>query len=206
MAFKSKKDKFSVALHEMSENLKESADYFAEYKIREISDLRIFAEQMKVYEHRGDDIVHGITTELNNTFITPIEREDIMFLTNSMDDVLDGLEECAALFEMYSIVNIDKYMLEFVKNIRECTYEITRAVELLTLKKLKDMRDHTINIKRIESNCDLLERQSIKTLFEIEKDPIRIIQYKEIYESFEDIADHCERVANTLEAIIMKNA
>lgn len=206
MAFKSKKDKFAVALHEMSENLKESADYFAEYKIREISDLKVFSDKMKEYEHRGDDIVHNITTELNNTFITPIEREDIMFLTNSMDDVLDGLEECAALFEMYSIVNIDKYMLEFVKNIRECTYEITRAVELLTLKKLKDMRDHAINIKRIESNCDLLERQSIKTLFEIEKDPIRIIQYKEIYESFEEIADHCERVANTLEAIIMKNA
>ncbi|RDW17258.1 DUF47 domain-containing protein [Oceanobacillus chungangensis] len=206
MVFKSKKDKFAVALHEMAENLKESADYFAEYKIREISDLKIFSDKMKEYEHRGDDIVHGINTELNNTFITPIEREDIMFLTNSMDDVLDGLEECAALFEMYSIVNIDKYMLDFVKNIRECTYEITRAVELLTLKKLKDMRDHAINIKRIESNCDELERQSIKKLFEIEKDPIRIIQYKEIYESFEEIADHCEKVANTLEAIIMKNA
>ena len=79
-------------------------------------------------------------------------------------------------------------------------------VELLSNKKLPQIREHAIKIKDYESNCDNILRQSIKNLFTVEKDPIRIIQYKEIYENLEDIADYCQTVANTLETIIMKNA
>ena len=206
MVFKSKKDKFANALINISQNLKESADYFADFKLKNVSDLKVFSEMMKEYEHKGDDMVHGVITDLNNAFITPIEREDILLLTMSMDDVLDGLEHCAALFEMYSIIDADEYMLKFVESIKECTYEIEKSVDLLTTKKLLDIREHAIKIKDLESVCDGIQRQSIKNLFTVEKDPIRIIQYKEIYESLEEIADHCQTVANTLETIIMKNA
>jgi uncharacterized protein Yka (UPF0111/DUF47 family) len=68
------------------------------------------------------------------------------------------------------------------------------------------IREHAIKIKVRESVCDGIQRQSIKNLFTVEKDQIRIIQYKEIYESLEEIAVHCQAVANTLETIIMKNA
>lgn len=206
MALKSKKDKFSVALTNMAEILKESADFFSDYKISQESDLIVFSEKMKGYEHKADKVVHGIKTDLNNTFITPIEREDILFLVNSMDDVLDGLEQCAALFEMYNITDIDNYMQDFVKHIKEAIYEISTSVDLLSTKKLKAISDHAIRIKMLESECDTVERASIKNLFATEKDPIRIIQFKEIYESLEMIADDCEAVANILEAIIMKNA
>ena len=206
MAFKSKKDKFATALIEISQNLKESADYFADYKLNNVSDLKVFADTMKDYEHKGDSMVHSIIKELNNAFITPIEREDILLLTMTMDDVLDGLEHCAALFEMYSIINADDYMLKFVDAIKQCTYEIETAVDLLGTKKLQNVRENAIKIKDLESFCDGIQRQSIKNLFTVEKDPIRIIQYKEIYESLEEIADHCQAVANTLETIIMKNA
>ncbi|MBA9025388.1 MULTISPECIES: DUF47 domain-containing protein [Bacillaceae] len=206
MVFKSKKDKFAHALINISQNLKESADYFHDFKLKNVSDLKVFSEMMKEYEHKGDDMVHGVITDLNNAFITPIEREDILLLTMSMDDVLDGLEHCAALFEMYSIIHADEYMLKFVEAIKECTYEIEKSVDLLTTKKLLDIREHAIKIKDLESVCDGIQRQSIKNLFSVEKDPIRIIQYKEIYESLEEIADHCQTVANTLETIIMKNA
>ena len=206
MVFKSKKDKFATLLSNISENLKEGADYFADYKLNNISDLKVFTETMKDYEHKGDSYVHEVILELNNAFITPIEREDILHLAMSMDDVLDGLESCAAMFEMYSIVNADEYMLKFVENIRNSAYEIEKSVNLLSSKKLLSIRDHAIKIKDLESSCDGIHRQSIKNLFAVEKDPIRIIQYKEIYESLEDIADSCQAVANTLETIIMKNA
>ena len=206
MVFKSKKDKFATLLSNISENLKEGADYFADYKLNNISDLKAFTETMKDYEHKGDSYVHEVILELNNAFITPIEREDILHLAMSMDDVLDGLESCAAMFEMYSIVNADEYMLKFVDNIRNSAYEIEKSVNLLSSKKLLSIRDHAIKIKDLESSCDGIHRQSIKNLFAVEKDPIRIIQYKEIYESLEDIADSCQAVANTLETIIMKNA
>ncbi|USK71159.1 DUF47 domain-containing protein [Peribacillus asahii] len=201
-----KKDKFSVHLSNIAINLKESSNYFADYKLTNVDDLKIFSEKMKEYESKGDSLVHEVIKDLHNAFITYIEREDILTLTMSLDDVLDGLEHTAALFEMYSVVHADDYMLKFVDAIRNCTTEIDAAIELLATKKLPNMRDHAIKIKDLESKCDDILRESIKQLFANEKDPIRIIQYKEIYEELENIADFCQAVANTLESIIMKNA
>ena len=206
MAFQPKKDKFTALLFEIAQNIKQSADYFADYKLKNLSDLKIFSEKMKEFEHKGDSMVHIMTRELNNAFITPIEREDILELTFRMDDVLDGLEHCAALFEMYSIINADEYMVKFVEAIKQCGAEIEIAVDTLSTKKLPQIRENAIKIKDLESLCDGVQRQSIKNLFAVEKDPIRIIQYKEIYENLEEIADCCQAVANTLETIIMKNA
>ncbi|MDQ1147270.1 putative phosphate transport protein (TIGR00153 family) [Bacillus sp. SORGH_AS 510] len=205
MALK-KTDKFSVLLRNISTNLKESTNFFTEYKLKNVSDLKIFSEKMKELETKGDSFVHEVIKELNDAFITPIEREDILHLAMSMDDVLDGLEGCAALFEMYSITNADNFMIQFVDAIQGSVHEIDKAVELLSNKKLTQIREHAIKIKDFESKCDNILRQSIKNLFTVEKDPIRIIQYKEIYEELEDIADYCQAVANTLETIIMKNA
>jgi uncharacterized protein len=201
-----KVDKFSALLSSISSNLDESVDFFTDYKLKNISDLKIFSEKMKEYESKGDTFVHEVIKELNDAFITPIEREDILQLAMSMDDVLDGLEACAALFEMYSITDADEFMLKFVDAIQNSVHEIQKAVELLSNKKLAQIREHAIKIKDYESKCDNILRQSIKHLFAVEKDPIRIIQYKEIYEDLEDIADFCQTVANTLESIIMKNA
>lgn len=205
MVFK-KKDKFNTLLSTISLNLKEGANYFADYKLKNVSDLKIFSETMKEYETKGDTYMHEVIKELNNAFITPIEREDILALAMSMDDVLDGIEHCSALFEMYNITEADDYMLKFVDAIRACAEEIDQSIELLSTKKLAQIRNHAIKIKDYESKCDGILRQSIKHLFSVEKDPIRIIQYKEIYENLEDIADYCQGVANTLESIIMKNA
>lgn len=205
MAFK-KKDKFNALLSDIAINLNDSANYFADYKLNNVSDLKIFSETMKEYETKGDSYVHEVIKELNNAFITPIEREDILFLAMSMDDVLDGFEQTADLFEMYSITKADDFMLKFVEAIRNCALEIEKSVELLSNKKLIQIREHAIKIKDYESQCDGILRQSIKHLFSVEKDPIRIIQYKEIYENLEEIADNCQSVANAFEGIIMKNA
>ena len=205
MVFK-KKDKFAILLSQIAGNLKVSAHYFADYKINNVSDLKEFSSTMKDYETKGDSYVHEVILDLNKVFITPIEREDILALAMSMDDVLDGLEHTSAMFEMYSITQADEYMLKFVEAIRQCSDEIEAAVELLSTKKWIQIREHAIKIKDYESKCDGILRQSIKHLFNTEKDPIRIIQYKEIYEELEQIADYCQNVANTFETIIMKNA
>jgi uncharacterized protein len=205
MVFK-KKDKFAILLSNIAVNLKEGAHYFDDYKITNISDLKTFSGHMKELETKGDSYVHEVIKDLNKVFITPIEREDILALAMSMDDVLDGLEHTSAMFEMYSITEADEYMLKFVEAIRQSSEEIEAAVELLSTKKWTQIREHAIKIKDLESKCDGILRQSIKHLFNTEKDPIRIIQYKEIYEELEQVADYCQHVANTFEAIIMKNA
>lgn len=201
-----KKDVFFTMLHSISENVKESAQYFVEYKIKNMSDLKEFARVMKEYETKGDSFIHELIVSLNKTFITPIEREDILQLAMKMDDVLDGLEQCSARFEMFSFTETSEQMVQFFTYIHQGTIEIANSIELLGNKKLLDIRTHAIKIKDYETKCDELLRASIKTLFETEKDPIRIIKAKEIYEILEEIADSCQDVANTLETIIMRNA
>jgi len=204
--FFKKEDQFSVYLKEISENLVESTNYFAEYKLQSVEDLHDFFQVIKEYENKGDSLVHKVIHNLNKVFITPIEREDILALAMNMDDVLDGLESAAAMFDMYEISQADTYMVQFVEAIQLSVIEIDKAVDLLNQKKLLPMREHAILIKDYESKCDVIRRESIRHLFQTEKNPIRIIKYKEIYEELEEIADYCQDVANTFEAIIMKNA
>lgn len=205
MFFK-KEDKFAVHLKEISAILTKSANYFADYMKSDEEDLKKFSEEMKVMEKTADSMVHKVINDLNNVFITSIEREDILALAMSMDDVLDGLEQTAALFEMYAITHADEYILTFVDAILNCVIEIEEAVALIFSKKLPEVTQNAIKIKDLESQCDDTLRASIKNLFATEKDPIRIIQYKEIYEELEEVSDYCQDVANVFEAIIMKNA
>lgn len=205
MFFK-KEDKFAALLTEISNNLVVGMDFFAEYAKNDENGLKDFAIKMKEYEHKGDSFVHTIIHDLNKVFITPIEREDILALAMRMDDVIDGLDSTSALFEMYNISGADEFMLQFVENIHNAVIEIDKAVALISKKKLPQIRSHAIRIKDYESKCDDVLRSSIKNLFQHSSDPIFIMQYKEIYEEFEGVADSCEDVANTLEAIIMKNA
>lgn len=203
---KRKKDKFSLLLMDMAKILDETAEYFVNYKVTNLATLKEFADTLKEYETKGDNQVHIIIKELNQAFITPIEREDILQLTNSLDDVLDGIEHFSALMEIYSITSSDEHIDKFTNNIRECTKEILITMDLLSNNRLKDIREHAIKIKELEHNCDNLLRKSLKNLFAKETNPIKVIQYKEIYETLEDIADSCQSVANNLETIIMKNA
>ena len=162
--------------------------------------------KLKNYETEGDKLIHELIPKLNKSFMTPIEREDILQLANKMDDVLDGIEHFAAHLEMFSLIEIDEYIQKFMEHIVKSTDEIVKAMHLLARKKLEAMREHAVLIKEYERICDEVFRVSIKQLFISEKDPIRIIQFKDIYEQLEDIADYCQDVANTIETIIMRNA
>lgn len=206
MAFGSKKDVFFDKILLIAKNLDEAVKYLVDIDVKKISDLKEVASVMKSYESKGDTYIHELIVDLNKTFITPIEREDLLQLGMKMDDVLDGLEQCVAYFEMFSFKGYDEYIEKFIKYIHSSTNEILKAMQLLSNKKLLDMRTHSIELKDIESKCDDLLRVSIKHLFATQKDPIKIIQHKEIYEMLEKVTDSCQDVANTIETIIMRNA
>lgn len=206
MLFSQKQDNFFKMLSQIAENLMESSQYFVDFKIKNESDLKEFSKVMKEYETKGDDYIHELIVALNKTFITPLEREDILELAVKMDDILDGLEACSSRFEMYNITNPNEYMVRFVDNLNDAVKEVDKSVKLLNRKKLMDIRPHAIKINDYESTCDELLRFCIKDLFAKETNPILVIQYKELYELLEEISDSCEDVANTLETIIMRNA
>ncbi|STY44117.1 Phosphate transport regulator (distant homolog of PhoU) [Listeria grayi] len=131
MAFKNKKDRFASLLHDIAVNLREGANFFASFNINSIDDLHIFSDKIKEYETTGDTMVHKIIMELNDAFITPIEREDMLELTNRLDDIMDGLEETAFSLEICQITHYDDYMVKLIEAIQSSTVEIERAVDLV---------------------------------------------------------------------------
>ncbi|WP_301107590.1 DUF47 domain-containing protein [Sporosarcina sp.] len=201
-----KPDPFFTALLDIAKHVQESLHYADDFKVETVADLKEISIKMKAYETSGDRLIHELITKLNTSFMTPIEREDILQLAIKMDDILDGIEHFIGNLEMFSFIEIDEYMRKFMANIVKSTDEIVKAMELLTNKKLVEMRTHAVQIKEYERICDEVLRTSIKQLFIREKDPIRIIQLKDLYELLEDTADYCQDVANTIETIIMRNA
>lgn len=205
--FSSKReDPFFAALYKVAENINKASHYAEDFKITSIADLKELSVTLKKYETDGDKLIHELIQMLNKSFMTPIEREDILELAVRMDDIIDGIEGCIAHFEMFSLTEVDDYMRDFIKYITLSTDEIVKAMQHLLNRKLLNMREHAILIKDYERKCDEVLRTSIKQLFLHEKDPIRIIQFKDIYEQLEEVADYCQSVANTMDTIIMRNA
>ncbi|BCG57307.1 DUF47 domain-containing protein [Paenibacillus sp. URB8-2] len=200
-----KKDIFFETLENMADTIVQAADYFAQH-LSDLSDLELFAVEMKKYESQCDTYTHTIIKELNKTFITPLERDDIMALTTSMDDVIDGLDSSATRFYMYNMTVTDEYISQFAEILRQSSYEIQKAVHLLSQKKLLAIREHTIRLNDLENQGDEVLRHCTKALFEQVKDPIELIKRKELYERLETTTDKCEDVANMLESIIMRNS
>ena len=145
--FSKKKDKFMVQLEEMVFNLDRAAIEFGKMDFNTHLDLKAYSDNIKTYESHGDELMHQVISDLNQTFITPIEREDILSLCNAIDDVLDAMEETSAMFEMYSIEYTDEYMAEFVENIQNCDGILRQSMkhifnsetDPITLIKIKDI-------------------------------------------------------------------
>ncbi|GLC88832.1 DUF47 domain-containing protein [Lysinibacillus piscis] len=201
-----KKDPFFQVLLKIAENVNEAIQYAQNAPTDNVEVLKEIADKMKRYETDGDKLIHELIVMLNKSFMTPIEREDILALANKLDDVLDGMEGCIAHFNMYNLTEVTEPMRQFLSYIAKSTDEMVQAMELLNNKKLVDMRQHAIQIKDYERECDEIFRSTMKQLFIQEKDPMRLIIFKDIYEQFENIADYCQTVANTIETIIMRNA
>jgi len=202
---KNKKDIFFRTFDEMADIIVEAAEYFAK-GVTDLSDVESFVKKMKEYENNCDQKTHTILSELNKVFITPIERDDIMALTTSLDDVMDGLEATSTRFLMYGVKEKDDYITRFADILVRSAHQIKSAIDLLTQKKLLPIREHNIAIHGLENEGDDLLNISIYRLFADVKDPIELIKRKEIYERLEKTTDCCEDVANTLETIVMRNS
>ncbi|MNI17048.1 putative pit accessory protein [compost metagenome] len=147
-----KKDIFFQTLENMADAIVHAADYFAQ-QVAEFKDVEQFAKKMKEFESQCDDYTHTIIVELNKTFITPIERDDIMNLTTTLDDVMDGLEATTSRFFMYHLNEPDEHIIKFAEILRNSAYEIQKAIHLLSEKKLLAIREYTMILRIKGTNC-----------------------------------------------------
>lgn len=162
--------------------------------------------EIKSIEVRGDDLMHRIVEELNDTFITPIDREDIHELANRLDDILDFSEGVADRVMMFKLKEPTKTLFDLSDILHQSTKELTVAMPLMrSSKKWKEMKKHIVEINRLENAGDRIMRLALSDLFET-KDAIEIIKLKEIYEQLEEAIDRCEDVAEILENLGVKQA
>jgi uncharacterized protein len=199
-----KDEKFFRMFGQMSVYILDAADTLLQVVSNPAGDLQPEVTKIKELEHRGDELTHRVIDELNKTFITPIDREDIHDLCLAMDDVLDLIDATAARILLFRIRDPIHAIPEMAAVLQNQVREIAAAVE-----RLQD-NDHVIErcieINRLENDADRLFQVAMGTLFDEVKDPIDVIKRKEIIETLEAATDKAEDVANVLETIMVKNA
>ena len=162
------------------------------------------ATEIHVLESKGDEVIHEIFTRLNQTFITPIDPEDIHSLSSALDNVLDGMEDAAHRLVSYHIKTIPPPMVTLCELIAAGAKSLRAAFE--ALEKGGSVMQHCIEINRLENEGDLIGRSAVVELFDKEKDPITLIKLKEIYDFIEATLDSCEDVADVLQGVVVKNS
>ena len=162
------------------------------------------ATEINVLEHKGDEVIHEVFTRLNQTFITPIDPEDIHSISAALDNVLDGIEDTSHRLVSYRINPIPPVMVALAETVAACANALHKAFE--ALEKNGPIMEHCIEINRLENEADRIGRSAVADLFDKEKDPITLIKLKEVYEFLEATIDSCEDVADVLQNVVVKNS
>ena len=162
------------------------------------------ARDILICEQDGDRITHDIIQRLNQTFVTPIDREDIYALASALDDVVDYTEEVADYLGLYKIEAPMEQAQALAHVLHAAARQIAEAMP--RLRGFKDISHYTVEINRLENDGDRITREAIASLFDNGIDPMVVIRWKDLFERLEDAVDATERVANTLSGIVIKNS
>ena len=162
------------------------------------------AGEIKRIEYEGDRITHQLFTRLNQTFVTPLDPEDLHGMGSALDDVLDIIEDAAFRLSAYKIDPIPEGVVELTRIILDCCKTLQNAVT--RLKTHQPILEECIEINRLENSADEVVRKLVAKLFGEETDAIRLLKHKEIFETLEYATDRCEDVADILQSVVVKNS
>jgi hypothetical protein len=172
----------------------------------DFTNVREKRHAIELLEHQGDQITHGIYEQLNRTFITPLDPEEISKLASSLDDVMDNIDSSAEKMYYYGIDNTDAHMVELSKLIHLSAVEIEGAVKgIRSIKDPRYIEERCIEVNRLENLADDVLAHAVTDLFKT-SDAIAIIKLKDIYENLETATDYCEDVANVLSDIAIRHS
>jgi hypothetical protein len=164
------------------------------------------AKAIYEFEQEGDMLTHDIMKELNKTFLTPIDREDIHALASRIDDVLDLIWAAVDRMVVYKIEKPTPEVISIAEDLQMTTDILKRALRELRTKQYTRVQEHCIEINRLENRIDRKYRDALGKLVNSQNDPIHIIKWKDIYQLLEDASDRAEDIANILESIVLKYA
>lgn len=204
--FNTKEDKFHKMISEAAIIVEDGANILRR-SLDDLENIQVSATKIESLEHRADKLVIKVTQELNKAFITPIDREDIYSIVMGLEKIIDSINSAIHRFVMFDIKKATLAALKMSDLIVEASAEIVVLMEELKLiGKKNNIKEKVIKINELEREGDITFRKIVGELFRNEINPIEIIKWKEVYQILENIMDDCERVANTVEGIVMKNA
>ncbi|WP_176786472.1 DUF47 domain-containing protein [Thermoactinomyces sp. DSM 45892] len=206
MIFNRTKDRiFYQTLIDAASNIVEAVQLFRE-NVETLEEKEKYAERLKELESKGDAFTHLLIKELNSTFVTPLDREDILNLAVKLDDVLDGIEACAARFVYFHVNKSAPYLVQFAEIIVSSAQLLQESFIALEKKDFQSIRKISIEINDLENQGDKLMRDSLYTLFENPSDGLELFKMKEIIEKLERVTDLFEDLMDVMEGVILKYA
>ena len=204
MRFTPRNNAFYAMFAVSGQNLVVGAGLLKELLGAEPADRKAIAEKMREAEHDGDEATHAIMRELNESFITPFDREDIYRLASSLDDVMDAMEAAVDLVVLYQIGELPPEVADQV-DVLERAAELT-AEAMPRLRSMKDLSEFWIELNRLENQADQVYRRLLARLFAGDYDALTVLKLKEVVDQLEAAADAFEHVANTVETIAVKES
>jgi len=202
-----KDDTFFNLFIQSANKVYEAAVLLKEIITEPSSDLDVKVNKMKKIEEEGDENTHIILSQLNKSFITPLDREDIYQIAKEIDEILDYIEDTAHSILIFGIKSSRNEAITITELIISAAKEIQNMTEALKdTKNTKQLYKKIVEINRIENEGDTIYRQAVTKLFSEETKPVEIIKWKEIFEFLENTLDSCEDLANTIEGVVMKHA
>jgi hypothetical protein len=200
-------EKFYVLFDNLARTAVEAADVLRTLPSTAKSERQAIVDAINDLEHKADSITHEIFTELNKTFVTPFDREDIYTLASRLDDIIDYIDGSANRFHLYKIKKNSADIQRLTEIIYQSAIEIQRGIGLMRdHRHVEDLKRVLQKINQYENDADDIFNQSIAELFDSEDNAIELIKNKEVLVSLETATDKCEDVANVLEGIMIKNA
>ena len=194
---------FFALFEEAGGNIVRAAGLLEEM-LRDYPERQDLAREILICEQEGDRITHDIIQRLNQTFVTPIDREDIYALAAGLDDIVDYTEEVADYLGLYNIEAPMEQSQRLAQVLHQAARQISEAMP--RLRGFKDISHYTVEINRLENDGDRITREAMASLFENGVDPMVVIRWKDLFERLESAVDATEQVANILEGIVIKNA
>jgi uncharacterized protein len=195
---------FFDLFEEAAGNILRAAELLDEM-LRDYPDKSNLARDILICEQDGDRITHDIIKRLNETFVTPIDREDIYALASGLDDIVDFTEEVADYLGLYQIEAPMEKAQDLAKVLVQSSRQIAEAMP--RLRGFSDISHYTVELNRLENEGDRLTREALAALFRDGGiDPMVVIRWKDIYARLEAAIDATETVAHILESIVIKNS
>lgn len=172
------------------------------------TDLEKILEKAHAIEHEGDDVCHATFTAVATDFITPIEREDIVMLSQHLDDILDYIEDVMQRFYMYDIDSIHENTLEFAHIIVKSCDALCNAMEdFRNFKKSKNFKQRLIEVNKLENEADAFYMTVTRDMHQKDRDdPLRVLEWTQIFSCMERCTDACEHAADSMRTIMLKNS